>query len=183
MKRIAVYLGCALAVAGCSMASDEDRMENAIRAELSKQGSVNQVEMTREGDNMVGFAEVRSNDGSEGRLNCTATPDTAKGAGNYNWRCLPAIDQRMVDSMEGTIRQSLSRQGEVVEVALTRQDDMRMTGHAIVRGGNGEEVRANCTVTRENEASNHFNWQCAPGDSAAAAPAAEAPAEADEGDK
>ena len=157
-------------------------MENAIRAELSKNGTVNQVEMTREGDNMVGFAEVRANDGSEGRLNCRATPDATKGAGNYNWRCLPAIDQRMVDNMKSTIRQSLARQGEVVELELARQDDMRMTGHAVVRGADGEEVRATCTVTRENEASNHFNWRCAPADAAAAEPAAEAPA-ADEGDK
>jgi hypothetical protein len=181
MKKIAIYLGCALAVAGCSMASDEDRMENAIRSELSKNGTVNQVEMTQQGDNMVGFAEVKAADGSEGRLNCTATPDTAKGAGNYNWRCLPAIDQRMVDNMKNTIRTSLSQQGEVVELELARQDDMRMTGHAVVRGGDGEQVRANCTVTRENEASNHFNWRCAPADAAAAPAEAEAPAEADEG--
>ena len=180
MRKIAICLGGALALVGCSMASSEDRMENAIRAELSKNGAtVNQVEMTREGDNMTGFAEVRAADGSEGRLNCTATPDTAKGAGNYNWRCLPAIDQRMVDNMKNTIRQSLSQQGEVVELELTRQDDMRMTGHAVVRGGDGEQVRANCTVTRENEASNHFDWRCAPADAAAAEPAAEAPAEAD----
>jgi hypothetical protein len=181
MKTVAIYLGCALAVAGCSMASDEDRMENAIRAELSKNGTVNQVEMTREGDNMVGFAEVRANDGSEGRLNCTATRDAAK-AGSYNWRCLPAIDQRMVDNMKSTIRQSLAQQGEVVELELARQDDMRMTGHAVVRGGDGEEVRANCTVTRENEASNHFNWRCAPADASAATPP-EAPAVAEDGDK
>jgi hypothetical protein len=179
MKTIAIGLGCALALAGCSMASDEDRMENAIRAELSKNGTVNEVEMTREGDNMVGFAQVRSNDGSEGRLNCTATRDSTKGPGNYNWRCLPAIDQRMVDDMEGTIRQSLGQNGEVTEVELTRQDDMRMTGHATVRA-NGEEVRAECTVTRENEASNHFNWRCAP---AGSPDASAAPAETGDGDK
>ena len=177
MKTIAIFLGCTLAIAGCSMQSDEDRMENAIRAELSKNATVNQVELTRQGDNMVGFAEVRSADGSEGRLNCTATPDTTK-AGTYNWRCLPAIDQRMIDNMEGTIRQSLAQQGEVREVELTRQDDMRMTGHALVRDGSGNEVRANCTATRENEASNHFSWRCTPGDSEAAAPA-----EADNGGK
>jgi hypothetical protein len=55
---------------------------------------------------------------------------------------------------------------------------MRMTGHALVVDNNGDEIRANCTVTRENEASNHFNWRCAPADSAA-----EAPAEADDGGK
>src|SRR3954447_13014001 len=166
MKTIAICLGCTLALAACSRVSDEDRMENAIRAELSKNATVNQVEMTQQGDNMVGFAEVRSPDGSEGRLTCTAAPDTTK-AGSYNWRCLPAIDQRMVDNMKNTIRQSLAQQGEVVELELARQDDMRMTGHAIVRGGDGEEVRANCTVTRENEASNHFTWRCAPADASA----------------
>jgi hypothetical protein len=176
MNRIAIYLGCALAVAGCSMVSDEDRMENAIREELSKTGTVNQIEMTQEGDNMVGFAEVRANDGSEGRLNCTATRDTAK-AGSYNWRCLPAIDQRMVDNMEGTIRESLARQAEVREVELTRQDDMRMTGHALLRDGNGNEIRTNCTATRQNEASNQFSWRCEPADSAAAAPAEAADAD------
>jgi len=164
MKTIAICLGCTFALAACSMASDEDRMENAIRAELSKTGNVTQVEMTQQGDNMTGFAEVRSADGSEGRLNCTAAPDTTK-AGSYNWRCLPAIDQRMVDNMEGTIRQSLAQQGEVREVELTRQDDTRMTGHAVVADGNGNEVRANCTATRENEASNHFDWRCVPADS------------------
>lgn len=172
MKRIAIYLGCVLAAAGCSMSSDEDRMENAIREELSKNATVKQVEMTREGDNMTGFAEIRAADGSEGRLNCTATPDAAK-ASSYNWRCLPAIDQRVVDGMEATIRQSLAQQATVNEVEMTRQDDMRMTGHALLRDGNGNEVRANCTATRENEASANFNWRCQPAESAAA-PAAEA---------
>ena len=171
MRKIAICLGGALALAGCSMASSEDRMENAIRAELSKNGAtVNQVEMTREGDNMTGFAEVRGADGNEGRLNCVATRDATK-AGSYNWRCLPAIDQRIVDGMESTIRQSLAEQAEVMEVEMTRQDDMRMTGHALVRDGNGSQVRANCTATRENEASNNFNWRCLPADAPAAAAA------------
>ena len=166
MKRIAIYLGCALALAGCS--SDEDRMENAIREELSKNGTVKQVEMTRAGDGrMTGFAEIRTADGTEGRLNCTATPDAAK-ASSYNWRCLPAIDQRIVDGMESTIRQTLAQQSEVTAVELTRQDDMRMTGHALLRDGNGGEVRTNCTATRDNEASNNFNWRCQPADSPAA---------------
>lgn len=168
MKRLAIYLGCALAAAGCSMANDEDRMENAIREELSKNATVKQVEMTRGGDGgMTGFAEVRTADGSEGRLNCTATPDAAK-ASSYNWRCLPAIDQRIVDGMENTIRQTLAQQSEVIAVELTRQDDMRMTGHAVLRDGNGDEVRTNCTATRDNEASNNFNWRCQPAGSPAA---------------
>lgn len=171
MKRIAIILGCALAVAGCTMASDEDRMENAIREELTKNGEVKQVEMTRAGDDrMTGFAEIRTRDGTEGRLNCTATRDATKGSNYYDWRCLPAIDQRVVDGMETTIRQELSRQAEVVELEMTRQDDSRMTGHALLRDAGGNEVRTNCTATRENEASAQFNWRCQPGD------AAEAPA-------
>jgi hypothetical protein len=170
MKMIAIYFSCALALAGCSMSSDEDRMENAIREELSKNGTVNQVEMTREGDNMVGFAEIRTADGSEGRLRCNATPDTTK-SGSYNWRCLPAIDQRVIDQMKNTIRQSLAQHGEVRDVELSRQDDMRMTGHAVVIDSDGTEIRANCTVTRQNEASNQFDWRCNPADSAAVEPA------------
>lgn len=175
MKRIAIYVGCGLAIAGCS--SDEDRMENAIRAELSKNATVKQVEMTRQGDNMTGFAEIQAADGSGGRMSCSATPDTTK-AGSYNWRCLPAIDQRVVDGMKNTIRQSLAQQAEVREVELTRQDDMRMTGHVLLRARNGNEVRANCSATRENEASNQFNWRC----DAANSPTP-APAEAEDGGK
>lgn len=182
MKTFAIGLGCTLALAACSMESDENRMANAIRAELSKNATVTQVEMTRQGDNMVGFAEVRTADGSEGRMTCTAAPDTTK-AGSYNWRCLPAIDQRMVDNMKNTIRQSLAQQGEVRELELSRQDDMRMTGHAVVRVANGNDVRADCTVTRENEASNHFNWRCTPADSPATLAAPAAPAGADQGGK
>jgi hypothetical protein len=69
------------------------------------------------------------------------------------------------------IRQSLAQQAEVRELELTRQDDMRMTGHALLRARNGNEVRANCTATRENEASNHFNWRCDSANSPAAAAA------------
>ena len=39
---------------------------------------------------------------------------------------------------------------------------------SLLRDGNGEEVRTNCTATRENEASNNFNWRCQPADSPAA---------------
>lgn len=177
MKSIGIFLGCAFAlvVVGCSMSSNEDQMENAIRNELSKQGTVNQVEMTQEGDNMVGFAELRSNDGSEGRLRCTATRDATK-SGSYNWRCLPTIDQRVIDSMTNQIRQSLAQNGEVTQIQLTRQDDMRMTGRATVRDPSGNEIHANCTVTRENEGSNHFNWECQPADSSSQ-PSSEEPAE------
>jgi len=167
MRNVAIFLACAAAIGGCSMSSDEDQMENAIRAELSNNGAtVNQVEMSREGDNMVGFAEVRAADGSEGRMNCTASRDATK-SGSYSWRCLPAIDQRVIDQMKNTIRQDLARQAEVRSIELTRQDDMRMTGQAVLVDGNGNEVRTNCTVTRQNEASNHFNYQCDPADSEA----------------
>jgi hypothetical protein len=58
-----------------------------------------------------------------------------------------------------------------------------MTGHAVVRDGDGNDIRANCSATRENETSNHFNWRCAPADSQAAAAPAEAAEAGDEGGK
>jgi len=76
--------------------------------------------------------------------------------------CLPAITDHIVQEMETNIRTHLARQAEVLQVDLNRQDDMRMTGFALVRGQDGTEVRANCTATRENPGSRMFNWECNP---------------------
>ena len=179
MKRTMIYLGCALAVAGCSMSSEEDGLENAIRENLASRGEVKQVEMTKQdADRMSGFAVVRATGGTgDSRLNCSATRDPAKGASYFNWRCVPAIDETMISQMEATIRQSLAAQATVQEVEMTRQDDDHMTGYATVTDAGGNEIRTNCTATRDNDDQGNFSWQCQPADGAAAAPAEEAPAE------
>ena len=165
MKKQAFALTLLLAAAACTMESQENLLANNIRQELTKRGStVKQVEITRQDDDhMSGFAEVRAADGSEGRLNCTATRDPSKGASYFDWRCNPAIDQRVLDRMEGTIRETITAQGgQVRQVELNRVDDSRMTGFAVVADAAGNETRATCTATRENESSARFNWQCAP---------------------
>jgi hypothetical protein len=47
-----------------------------------------------------------------------------------------------------------------------------MAGHAMLRDGSGNQVRANCTVTRQSETSNQFHWQCDPADAQASTGAA-----------
>jgi beta-lactamase superfamily II metal-dependent hydrolase len=172
MKRIAIFLGCALACAGCS--SPEDQLENAIRNELSSRGTVEQVELTKQDANrMTGFATVRAN-GVVSRLNCTATRDGGQGS-HFTWRCIPTIDDAMLRQMEGTIRESLTRQQVTVDqVQMTRQDDDHMTGFANVHDAAGNLARTNCTAGRAADGT--FSWQCAPGDGAQAAAPGEPPA-------
>lgn len=175
MQKSVIMLPLLLTLAGCSFSfgeSEENMIANNIREELTKNGmTVAEVEMAMAGeDNMTGHAEIRAANGSEGRLACTAARDTNKGGRYFNWRCLPAIDQRALDQMEGTIRESFAAQGQQVrEIELSRVDDNRMTGHAIVGDGSGREVRASCTATRESENSGRFTWQCAPEGQAPAA--------------
>ena len=164
MKAFAITLGMALAVAGCTMQSEEDQLENEIRNQLAGQGNVLDVQLTRQDENnMTGFPDIRDNEGNQGRLNCSAR--RTEGT-NFQLNCLPAITDAILEQMENNIRTELARQGEVLEVDLNRQDDMRMTGFARLRGPDGAEVRTNCTATREAPSSRQFRWECAPGEGA-----------------
>ncbi len=160
MKAVAIALGLALAASACTVQSEEDQLENAIRNQLAGQGNVLNVELTRQDDNnMSGFADIRDNEGREGRLNCSAQRTERT---NFRFNCLPAVTEQIVQEMENNIRTTLAQQAQVLQVDLNRQDDMRMTGFALVRAQDGTEVRTNCTVTRENPGSRMFNWECTP---------------------
>ena len=160
MKAFAVSIGLALAVAGCTMESEEDQLENQVRNMLAGQGNVTDVQLTRQDENnMSGFADMRANVGGDVRLACTAR--RTQGT-QFQINCVPAVTDRVVQDIETDIRNRLSQQGEVLEVDLNRQDDMRMTGHARVRGPDGTEVRTNCTATRTDPNSLNFNWECNP---------------------
>ena len=164
MRFIAVSLGLGLALAGCQVQNEEEQLEEAIRNNLSAQGNVLNVDLTPSGENnMTGFVDIRQNNGREGRLACTA--QRTEGS-NFSWRCSPAITEQVVVEMEGNIRQNLAQQGEVVQVDLTRQDDNRMTGYAIVRDQAGNEIRTNCTATRDAANIGTFNYECSPGEPA-----------------
>jgi len=169
MKALTISLGCALLMlAGC--ASEEDQLENAIRENLASRGTVKQVELTKtDNDNMNGFAVVQTATG-EGRMNCSAQRTSGS---NFNWRCVPTIDEAMLTQMENTIRQSLAEQVTVLAVDMSRRDDDHMTGYAQVRDGDGDEGRVNCTATRETGGNGNFNWECAPPAAAPAEAAAE----------
>ena len=164
MKIVAIALGLGLALSACQMQSEEDQLEEAIRNNLSAQGNVINVELTRtDENNMTGFVDINQNNGRSGRLNCTAQRSTGT---NFQWRCSPAITEAVVVEMEGNIRNQLAQQGEVVQVDLSRQDDNHMTGFAIVRDQMGNEIRTNCTATRDSANIGTFNYQCSPGEPA-----------------
>lgn len=170
MKKIAILLGCALAVAACT--SPEDQLENQLRENLASQGTVKEVELNPQADgNMTGFAIVTVN-GVDSRLSCTAERDEAKGAGRYNMRCMPVIDEAIINQMEATIRSNLAARATVEQVELTRQDDNRMSGFVVATDNDGNQVRLSCEVNREAEGASNFRWQCNP-EGEGGAPAAE----------
>lgn len=153
--------GALFILAGCQFSSEEDQLENAIRDGLANQGTVQEVELTRQDENnMTGYAMIRENSGRSGRLNCTAQRSDGT---NFQWRCSPAIDEQVLQEMETAIREHFVSQGtEVVQVDLQRaNDDDNMSGYVIVRDGAGGEVRSPCSAQRTQGA--NFNWQCGEG--------------------
>lgn len=167
MKAITISLGGALLLAGCTISSEEDQLENSIRENLSARGNVQDVQLTKQDDdNLSGFAVVRLPTGIEGRLDCTAR--RTEGT-NFSWRCVPSIDEALLTQIEGTIRQTLADQGTVLAVEMTRRDADSMTGYAQIRDTAGNEGRLSCTATRETGEAGNFDWECAP-------PGREAPA-------
>jgi hypothetical protein len=165
-------LGAAMTLTGCTVASEEDQLENAIRENLANQGTVQEVELTKtDENNMTGFVQIRENSGRSGRLACTAQRTTGS---NFSWRCSPAIDEQVLTEMENVIRQELAKQATVVSVDMTRQnDDNHMSGTAVVRDQAGTEVRANCTAERDSTNIGSFNWECQPAEGAAPAEGAQ----------
>lgn len=159
MRKIVLALAGGAALAGCS--SEEDRLENAMRETLAAQGNVQQVEMTKADENrMTGFAVVRRPDGQEGRLNCNADRDASKGSSYFNWRCVPAIDDQLIENIENSIRTDIAQRGTVREVEMQKQSEDRMTGFVTASDTSGE-VRLECEATRDSDGAN-FSWRCEP---------------------
>ena len=160
MKPFIIGLG-AIVLAGCNVASEEEQLENAIRENLSNQGTVQEVDLTKtDENNMTGYVMIRENSGRSGRLACTAQRSSGS---NFNWRCSPAIDEQVLTEMENVIRAELAQQATVVQVEMTRQnDDNHMSGFALLRDSNGNEIRTNCTAERDSTNIGSFNWECQP---------------------
>ncbi|HYE28053.1 MAG TPA: hypothetical protein VEA61_07450 [Allosphingosinicella sp.] len=159
MKEFAIVLGAALALSACSVESDEDQLESMIREKLADQGSVQEVEMKKQGDGgMTGHVIIKEPNGRVGRLACTARPG---GSGSsYDWRCSPAIDEKTLQEMEDVMRAELSKRGPVLQLEMNRAgDDDHMSGFAVVKDEAGEEFRLACSATRDGEGSK-FSWNC-----------------------
>ena len=145
MKGFALLLGGTLLIAGCGEA-EGPLVSNLVRDTLAPNGNVQQVEMTKQGDNNYsGFATVRLASGATARFNCTAT----RRGNNYVSQCRQAIDQALIDELKADLRRTFARQGlTVLALELNRQDDDHITGHADLRAANGEEGRMACAGER-----------------------------------
>src|SRR5688500_8851413 len=158
MKGCSIALGVALVLSACSVESDEDQLESTIREKLAGQGSVQEVEMKKQGGGgMTGHVIIKEPNGRVGRLACTAKPG-ASGSG-YDWRCSPAIDEKTLQEMEDAMRAELSKRGPVLQIEMKRAgDDDHMSGFALVKDEAGDEFRLTCSATRGEGAK--FSWEC-----------------------
>jgi len=169
MRKVVLTAGLMLVLAGCQVQSEEDMIEGSIRNTLSNQGNIQEVEITKQDqDNFSGFAVVRDANGQNNRLNCNARRNAEKGS-NFDWHCLPTIDEATLTNVENAIRRDLSQRGNVTQVEMTRQDDSNMTGFAELQDSSGNQYRSSCTARRERETSANFDWRCGPAEPAGAA--------------
>ncbi len=93
--------------------------------------------------------------------------------------CTPAVDDSMINQMEEAVREGLAAQGEVKEVELTKENDDRMTGFAVIEPSEapGTEARFDCTAERQGETGTQFSWRCNPAAQSADAGSTSSPAD------
>ena len=160
MAIILAWTGLTLAATSFAFAVQDESIEQSIRDSLSEQGDVQQVEMIlQDKDHYSGFALLLDVQGRPWRLDCTAARPVD---GDFEWRCNPVVNEAAIEDVENAMRELLGQQATVLEVAMNRLDDDRMTGFARLRDRDGAIVRTNCTATRESEGSRTFDWECQP---------------------
>ena len=178
MKALSISLGalCVL-LAGCNGRNEQQFVENGIRGQLSAQGNVTQISMTKQGDgNYSGTATLRTADGADAHVTCTA----GRTGDGFTTNCRQTIDDALLTQLKTSLRQSFAAQGiTVVDLQLSRQDDDHITGRADLRNAAGEEARFPCAGARN--ANGRVEVNCLPPTGAAPpAPGEEAQAPADE---
>ncbi len=62
--------------------------------------------------------------------------------------------------VEGSMREELSRQGQVVRLEMIQRSADYLDGYAVVRDAEGVDGRVDCTARRTGADS--FNWDCLP---------------------
>jgi hypothetical protein len=93
MKRVAIALGCALAVAACQPVitdDDIDSLKNDIRQAAEQQGlTVKQINLRKESnDRVVGDATVAPRDNPSGEIRWDCSAQREEGT-RLQWRCAP----------------------------------------------------------------------------------------------
>lgn len=85
--------------------------------------------------------------------------------------CTIGGDEAMINQVENAVREELGSRGTVKQVELSRENENRLTGYALVepRDAPGTEVRYNCTADRQGESGASYNWRCSAGDRQASA--------------
>jgi hypothetical protein len=185
MRAFVILAGTAALLAGCNKSGNEQAgneqqlVENGIRGQLTSQGTVTQIGMTRQGDgNYAGTATVRTSDGAETHVSCTAN----KIDRGFATSCTPVLDQAQLSGLEARMRQLFAAQGlTVVNLHLARQDDEHITGNADLRNQAGEELHYPCTGGLGP--TGRFEAQCVPQAGAAPNAASQAAAPADGGEQ
>ena len=159
MKMKSFGLAGLLTLAACSVGSGADRLEEVVGDQLANQGTVEEVTFTAQDENrMTGHAMLRDASGQQRRMNCTARRTSGS---SFDWNCTQAIDEALLQQMEGMIRETMTQQGEVIEVELQRAgDDDNMAGHVVVRGSSGEQIRATWRAVRDRPGGAFFSWRC-----------------------
>lgn len=176
MKAVVITLAGAALLAGCNSRNEQQFVENGIRGQLAGQGNVTQISMTKGGDgNYSGTATVRTPDGAEAHVNCTA----GRTNDGFTTACRQTIDEALLTQLKANLRQSFAGQGiTVVDLQLARQDDDHVTGHADLRSQAGEEARFPCTGGRQ--ANGRIEVNCLPPTGASQGNAGPAPGEGEQ---
>ncbi len=184
MRVSAIALGAAATLlASCNRDSDKETAEALIRASMVGQGTIRQLDLSRQPDNnLAGTMTMQRPDGQVVRLTCTARRSGTATTGDFATSCGQVLDQTLLDEIEGLIRTLVEqRGGTVTRVEMARQDDDHATGEAEVRDPSGAIVRLRCTAARESNG--RFNPRCDPVSGAgepAPAPGVDEPAPTEE---
>lgn len=170
MRAFVFLAGATALLAGCNRDSDKQTAEAMVRAALVGQGNVQQVDLSRQGDNnYAGTATLRRPDGQTVRLNCTARRTGTDANANFQANCGQVLDQALIDEIKTTLRRSIEGTGATVtQIEMTRRDENAATGSAQARNPDGQVVQMTCEAARQADGT--FNSRCQPV-SAAAEPA------------
>ncbi|MES2097879.1 MAG: hypothetical protein V4459_14075 [Pseudomonadota bacterium] len=156
MKRIAFAFTIVLGLAACG--DNKATLETTINSALENQMTVSEVNMTADASgNYSGYAKGKTKDGLAATRNCVAT----RSESDFNWSCVPGIDEDTLRSVENTIKAGLAEKGEVTEVHLKKgADEDHMVG-GVSLTVDDQAVTATCTAERDPlKTGTSFKWSC-----------------------